>query len=194
MRISIRDIDQVLYVAKQEGINAIKNKKKNPFIRNPYLDGSNTAKAWDEGAKEESNKLSTHGSWKLFLDDERNPESDDWIIARSAQEAKDLVMAKGCPNFIAFDHDLGYTIPEEMKGKNPNDYPMAKTPIGYFREGVKIEETGLDFAKWLVKQDQDGKIKFPKSFDFHVHSANPEGRKNIQSYMDSYLKSKNQEL
>lgn len=46
-------------------------------------------------------------AWKLFLDDERDPVTDDWIIARSSREAIDLVKAKGMPDEIAFDHDLG---------------------------------------------------------------------------------------
>lgn len=46
-------------------------------------------------------------TWKLFIDDERFPITDDWQIARSSQEAIDMVQANGMPAEIAFDHDLG---------------------------------------------------------------------------------------
>lgn len=44
--------------------------------------------------------------WKLFIDDERYPVQDDWIIARSSQQAI-ILCAKGLPTEISFDHDLG---------------------------------------------------------------------------------------
>lgn len=53
IRISIRDLDQALFNAKEEGKMAIRNQKKNPFIRNPYLDGTEVALAWAEGVKEQ---------------------------------------------------------------------------------------------------------------------------------------------
>jgi len=45
--------------------------------------------------------------WKLFLDDERYPSQEGWFIARSSQEAIELVEKIGMPCEIAFDHDLG---------------------------------------------------------------------------------------
>ncbi len=106
-------------------------------------------------------KLSIRDSWILYLDDIRNPkDGKPWVIARTLQEAKDLVIQKGCPSFISFDHDL-----------SPN-------------------ETGHDFAKWLTEQDMDGKIDIPKDFGFFVHSANPVGGGNIESILNSYLKFK----
>lgn len=134
-------------------------------------------------------KLSERDSWILYLDDERNPkDGKPWVIARTAQEAKDLVTSKGMPSFISFDHDMGYIIPEEAQPEGK----YVKTPIGWMNPQIKIEETGYDFAKWLVEQDQNGTITFPTDFSFYVHSANPEGAKNIQSLMDRYLKFKNE--
>lgn len=46
-------------------------------------------------------------TYKLFIDDERFPVTDDWVIARSTSEAIGVVMSFGVPNFISFDHDLG---------------------------------------------------------------------------------------
>lgn len=98
-------------------------------------------------------------SWTLFLDDERFPKiEENFVIARNFNEAVELVRARGCPSFISFDHDLGDNSP-----------------------------TGKDFANWLIESDLNGEINLPDDFKFHVHSANPVGRDNIISILNSYL-------
>ena len=52
-------------------------------------------------------------TYKMFIDDERFPKTDDWTIVRSSQEAIDCVLKKGIPSHIAFDHDLGGTAARE---------------------------------------------------------------------------------
>ena len=117
--------------------------------------------------------------WQLYLDDIRNPpNTEKFVIARTAQEAKDLVLEKGCPIYISFDHDLGYKVPE------------SKDEIIIVGPENTTEETGYDFAKWLIEQDQNGIIEIPEDFSFNVHSANPIGAKNIHSILMSYLKFK----
>ena len=107
--------------------------------------------------------------YSLFIDDERFPPSKsqkgEWVIARNMNEVKNIVNERGFPNFISFDHDLG----EE--------------------DGIPLP-TGYDVAKWLVDYDIDHG-SMPADFDFYVHSQNPIGAKNIQNYLDSYLKIKN---
>lgn len=44
-----------------------------------------------------------------------------------------------------------------------------------------------DFVKWLVIQDMDKVYTFPSNFTYNVHSANPVGKKNIESYLDGYF-------
>ncbi len=127
----------------------------------------------------------TDDHWILFLDDERDPEqtvrqsswrsmvglpvptgaaakhlgSDQMFrIARTVEEAKGLIGRYGMPTFISFDHDLG------------EDSPPA-----------------IEFAKYLVEKDLDG-ITFPDGFSWFVHSANPVGRANIESYMENYMR------
>lgn len=98
--------------------------------------------------------------WKLFLDDERFPanKDKDFIIARSFEEAVELIELQGCPIFISFDHDLG------------------------------LEKDGYDLAKYIVEKDLDNQLSFiPKEFGFYVHSQNSVGAKNIQSYLTKYL-------
>lgn len=104
--------------------------------------------------------------WSLFLDDERFPTLDpnkNWIIARTFDQAVDLVRVNGMPNFVSFDHDLG----EDL--------------------------SGYDFAQYICGLDQisnDFRNKFPHKFDYYVHSQNPVGKKNIECFMDNYLKFK----
>ena len=102
----------------------------------------------------------------LFLDDERFPPNNalPWDIVRNYDEAVAYVNKNGIPGFISFDHDIQ---------SEPN--------------------TGYTFAKWLVNQELDGKQRFPKNFDFEVHSANPVGAVNIRKYLDSYLEHRKKE-
>lgn len=105
-------------------------------------------------------------SYKLFLDDVRNPswvhngDPDDWIVCRSMEQAVNVVNNLGWPSVISFDHDLGYQVP-----------------------------TGMDFAKWLVNLDLDG-CCMPDDFQFHVHSANPTGAANIKGLLTNYMETK----
>lgn len=98
-------------------------------------------------------------TWKMFIDDERFPATDDFVIVRSFDEAVQKIEELGAPIFISFDHDLGENIP-----------------------------TGADLSKWLVDKDLDNEYKFlDKDFSFYVHSANPVGKKNIEGLLNQYL-------
>lgn len=101
---------------------------------------------------------------KLYLDDLRDLPDESYILARSYEEAILYVKHNGIPPFISFDHDLGVD------------------------EDEKLLPTGFDFAKWLVEMDMDNIYKFPENFSFYVHSANPVGKANIESYLSNYLK------
>lgn len=97
-------------------------------------------------------------SYKLFVDDIRNPREDGWTVARSFDEAISIIREKGFPRFVSFDHDLG------------DDSPSGK-----------------DLANWMVEMDLDLTFSFPRDFGFVVHSANPVGKKNIESLLNQYL-------
>jgi len=106
--------------------------------------------------------------YKLFLDDERNPEYltesgcweledvKDFIVCRSTEEAKAYVQANGMPEYMALDHDLG---------------------------GM---DTTMIFLHWLAESYWDGQSPIPV---YGVHSSNPCGTKNIIAYMESWRKS-----
>ena len=52
------------------------------------------------------------GFWCLFLDDERDVPKDytgnNWVVCRSSEEAKSMVLEYGPPARMSLDHDLGY--------------------------------------------------------------------------------------
>lgn len=100
-------------------------------------------------------------SWKLFIDDERNPPKGEWVICRNFTEVVEVVNGLGMPDHISFDHDLG-----------------------------EVEPSGMAIAKWLIDKDMDGNLTFSPDFTFSVHSANPPGAENIQYLMESYLSHK----
>ncbi|OCL90817.1 cyclic-phosphate processing receiver domain-containing protein [Arcobacter porcinus] len=102
---------------------------------------------------------------KLYLDDLRDLPDNSYTLVRSYMEAIDFIENNGIPEFISFDHDLGVD------------------------EKDNLLPTGYDFAKWLVDMDIDNIHKFPKNFSFYVHSANPVGKANIESYLNNYLNS-----
>lgn len=115
-------------------------------------------------------------TYALFIDDERFPPRDgrcDWVIARNLEEVRDILDARGSPEFISFDHDLGAGIP-----------------------------TGFDIAKALVEADMDARagstpspqargfrFTFPDGFTYTLHSQNPVGAGNITGLLDPYLAS-----
>lgn len=92
-------------------------------------------------------------SYKLFIDDERFPVTNDWVIARSSDEAIAMVTMHGMPTEISFDHDLGG------------------------------DDTSRLFIMWMVDALLDGLITIPEGFTFSVHSQNPIGAEWIRSTM-----------
>lgn len=111
-------------------------------------------------------------SWNLFLDDERNlkdvtwaPEwvfekyfNERWTVARNWEEVAYWVAHKGFPKFISFDHDLG-----------------------------KDEKTGYDIIKLMIEDVMNSEYEISEGFDYYVHSKNPVGKKNIESYLNNFI-------
>lgn len=102
-------------------------------------------------------------TWKLFLDDEREPVGTGWTVCRSVAEVEAMVEVFGLPSFISFDHDLG-------------DGPA---PLGY-------DNTGMGLARWIADRVMDG-ATLPEDFQFFVHSQNPIGANNIRQFMRKFL-------
>jgi len=114
-------------------------------------------------------------SYRLFIDDERNPidvkwgtigerqlyREDEWLIARNWAEVLELIVSLGMPNMISFDHDLG------------NNQP-----------------TGYDIAKRIVDLIMNAQYELDPEFRVLVHSKNPVGAENIRQYMKNFLNSR----
>lgn len=96
-------------------------------------------------------------NWKLFLDDERDPVTDDWVVVRNSTDAVIAVCSWGMPVEIAFDHDLGG------------------------------DDTSIKFIKWMLNEMYDGELTIPDGFTYSVHSQNPIGAENIKNKMDLLL-------
>lgn len=118
----------------------------------------------------------------LYLDDVRTPKDQKegylpWIIVRNYTEFCDAINKIGIPDFVSFDHDLGR---EHME-----DYYAQVLEKGYQEPSYDkfTEPTGLDCAKYLVKYSQDNNVDLKMCA---VHSHNPVGARNIQSYINGY--------
>lgn len=99
---------------------------------------------------------------RLYIDDIRNPQTDNWIIKRSSAEVIEFFERYKCPNYISFDHDLGG------------------------------DDTAMVIIKYMVNRDLDENGNFiPGNFEFNVHSANPVGAANIKGYLNAYFAQKN---
>lgn len=124
-------------------------------------------------------------SYRLFLDDERDPYKVTWIelplgpwqIVRSYDEFVKLVSVRGIPEHVSYDHDLG---PQAMA-------EITSTQGRGFDYGNINEKTGLDCAKYLVELCIEAEIPHPA---YTVHSMNPIGAESIASYIESYNKFK----
>lgn len=105
-------------------------------------------------------------NYKLYIDDIRTPsDPNEWTIARTSTKAITLIKGLGVPTFISFDHDLG-----------EDDDAMKVVKF--------LVDTDLD------KEERGEKNWIPKNFKFHVHSANPTGKQNIEGLLNGYLKHK----
>ncbi|MEC5166905.1 hypothetical protein RCH18_002654 [Flavobacterium sp. PL11] len=106
-------------------------------------------------------------AYKLFLDDIRtvdmvyeNWTDQDFVIVRTFNDFKKVILSKGIPEYISFDNDLGLD-----------------------DEGV-IAPDGYAAAKWLVYKSGLDLV----NLKFYVHSANPVASQQIQSLLDNYIK------
>ena len=77
-------------------------------------------------------------TYKLFIDDIRQPPSPDWVVVRSSEEAKATVLKYGMPTTISFDHDLGG------------------------------DDTSMLFIHWLIELSMDNPaLPFPRDYIIH---------------------------
>lgn len=125
-------------------------------------------------------------SYKLFLDDVRNPEDcfgyvkafgirpdiylGEWVIVRSFDEFRKYILKNGQPEIVSFDHDLADEHYDDSMYDKKGNYNEL---YGKFRE-----KTGYDSAKWFIHYCKEVGFDLPVCI---CHSMNPVGRDNINS-------------
>jgi hypothetical protein len=105
---------------------------------------------------------------KLWHDDIRRPPDQSWTWARTNQEAQKILSAGGVYE-ASLDHDLG------LHDADP-DVPDADMQAGWDEEN-----DGLKLVKWMI----DHKLVPPV---VTIHSWNPDGAKDMASYITSAMK------
>ncbi len=113
---------------------------------------------------------------KIYLDDVRTPVDNTWTVVRNYEEFISMITSIGLENIeiISLDHDLGDTAMKEWLHGVVRNYQINYDNI--------TEKTGMDCAKWLVRQWMDG----APVVDVVVHSANAIGSANMMGYINNY--------
>ena len=111
-------------------------------------------------------------SYKLFLDDIREPEDislyrgftddfwDDVEIARSYAEAIKLLRRKGLPDVLMLDYHLG----------DP-------------------EHSGFDVVKYFISMVERNPEDLPKNFKYYIHTDSPKGCEIMEKALEKLLTS-----
>lgn len=118
----------------------------------------------------------------LYLDDVRTPTTtipgyEPWYVVRNYDEFVAWITEHGIPELISFDHDLA--------DEHMDDYFKQIAIFGFQQPDYESykEKTGLDCAKWLVEYIQANNLQLNT---VSVHSHNPVGSSNIQSYINGF--------
>lgn len=118
----------------------------------------------------------------LYLDDIRTPtvnlpNAHPWAVVRNYDEFVAYIETHGIPDLISLDHDLA--------SEHMDDHfaQLAKFGSQFPDYQAYTEKTGLDCAKWLCEYCQKNNVSL-KSVS--VHSHNPVGSTNIQSYINGF--------
>jgi hypothetical protein len=120
----------------------------------------------------------------LYLDDVRTPTTtipnyEPWVVVRNYDQFINYITEFGIPDLISFDHDLA--------DEHIEDY-YSQLALNGFQEPKYYnyqEKTGLDCARWLGDYVQENNAVLKSVC---VHSHNPIGATNIQSYINGLKK------
>lgn len=103
--------------------------------------------------------------WKLWLDDQIDDPScparhppEGFTGAKTVYEASVLISNLGMPDFMDLDHDLG------------DDQP-----------------NGMGLCRWITSYDLGAPV-VTRPIRFRIHSANPVGKANMESILNSFNK------
>ena len=135
----------------------------------------------------------------LWLDDYRDPfdKKIDWMVfspigrnvnviwVKTYDEFVNYITNHGLPDGISFDHDLADEHYRESMYDKDGHYS------NYYNDGTFKEKTGYDCAKWLTNYCMLKNYELPS---YNVHSANPVGKQNIISVLETFKKIQKQNL
>ena len=120
----------------------------------------------------------------LYLDDVRTPTETlpnykPWEVVRNYDEFADWIVKNGIPDLISFDHDLAR--------EHQDDYYRQLLVNGFQHPSYHEykEKTGLDCARFVAEYCQKMKVELKGCC---VHSHNPVGANNIQSFINGFKK------
>lgn len=116
--------------------------------------------------------------WKLFLDDERLA-PPGWTLAISVAEAQTMVEELGVPQALSLDHDMAWHVPP---GLTKVEGPLVQRISGWFRPGICVDPTGLDFADWFGHHTIEG-ARLPLDFVYYIHTRNSRARPILRDRM-----------
>lgn len=136
---------------------------------------------------------------RIYLDDQRTPLEDGWIVVRCFSDFKQKISEIGLSRIshISLDHDLDRSAMDEYFNNVAKNYAIDYSKI--------VEPTGMDCVRWLVerfyaenpkrkKMPRLEKKQYPIKFPYvTVHSHNPIGAANMSGYINNFLKNEGQE-
>lgn len=103
-------------------------------------------------------------SYRLFLDDKREPpEGDDWVVARNAREFFDILDERGAPTHLDLDYYLN------------DDFPA-------------FGPTGANLAMDFCSAVGMGELTLPEGFTFSAHSSDEAMNDRIRKAMTDGLR------
>jgi len=122
--------------------------------------------------------------WKLFLDDDADGARRPAITVENPAWRSRMGLPRNPPDT--------WHLGEWIVARNYGEAEELLTRFGMpsfvsFDHDLGEERTGLDVARMIAERDLD-MGDMPPGFAYEVHSANPVGRQNIRSYLESYLK------
>lgn len=95
--------------------------------------------------------------FKLWLDDIRPAPGGDWIVAKTYTQFVEIITTKGVPDFVSFDHDLGF----ESDGTEKNGYDCAKWLVD---QGIELAGWNVHSANPIGRANIDKLLKRHKQF------------------------------
>ncbi len=127
-------------------------------------------------------------SYNLFLDDERIPKdvswitnfptNVEWVIVRDYNQFCEILMNRGIPNIISFDHDL-HREHYPWSFQTEASYEAGFIPYDKYRE--KTGKECLEFFIEFYKNQED--VTFPTIF---IHTMNVIGRNNMYDLLKNF--------